>query len=201
MSNICPRSNPPSNRPNIPGDFHAQRSAHKTGRKRADGRPAKRQLCRVIPGVEVIPTPTSPEEDMFLGNKSDVYDRPVPNHAEECLQCILKIHRSAAANDDGCNEAECDEDDARDARGPGTEVLRMQREGVVIGDVVLKQALALSPIIVGIKVTYWNSAQRSENHEKFPKPARGLESHLQQPAYPRTLVCGVPSCACHSTGV
>ena len=66
-----------------------------------------------------------------------MYDSPIPNDREEGLQCVFKESGCAATNCDGCDVAKGDERNAWDTKCPGSEVLRVDCEGVVVGYVVL----------------------------------------------------------------
>lgn len=74
---------------------------------------------------------------MFFGHDDEVDDSPVTDDTEECLECVGEVFGGETTNDDGADEAECDENDTGDADGPWTEVLGVHGEGVVVWDIIL----------------------------------------------------------------
>lgn len=128
-----------SNRPSIPGDFHPERSAKKPKAKSPNGAPPEWQKILLAPSIKIVQTPSpASENEMLFRNHNDVDHGPVPDDTQECLERGFREESSCAtANDDCCNEAECYEDDAGDAESPGTEVLGVHGERVVVWDVIL----------------------------------------------------------------
>lgn len=140
MPNICSLlTNKLSNRPRIPSNLHSESSAKKPKAERTNGAPAKGQKLLFAPSIKIIKAPSStPENKMFLGNHNNVHHSPVPDDTQKGLEGRLGEESSCtAANDDGSDEAEGYEDDARDAESPGSKILGVHGEGVVVWDVIL----------------------------------------------------------------
>ena len=65
-------------------------------------------------------------------------DSPVSDDAEEGLKsCFWEEFGCATADNDCSNEANGNENDARNTKSPWTEVLSMHCEGIIVRDVVL----------------------------------------------------------------
>ena len=127
------------NRPRIPRNLHPEGSTKESKAKSTNGAPSEWQKILLAPSIEVISTPSpAPEDEMFFRHNNDVNDCPVSNDTQEGLEgCFGEESSCATADDDSGDEAECYEDDARDTESPGTEVLCVHGEGVVVRDVVL----------------------------------------------------------------
>jgi len=127
------------NRSCVPSYLHPKCSTEETEAESSDGSPSERQKLLLAPSIEIIKTPSStPEDKVFFRYNNNVDDCPVSDDTQEGLEGSFREESSCATtDDDGGDEAECDEDYARDAESPRTEVLRVHGEGVVVWDVVL----------------------------------------------------------------
>lgn len=77
------------------------------------------------------------EENMFHRHNSDVDNGPVADDTQEGLQRVTEVDGSAAADYNRGDKSEGNEDDTGDAEHPGSKVLRVESERVVVWDVVL----------------------------------------------------------------
>jgi len=174
MPDICALlPNKLSNRPCIPSNLHSQRCAQKPEAKSTNGAPSKRQKILLAPRIEVITTPSpAPEDEMLFGHNNDMNNSPVSDDTQECLESRLGEEPSRTAADDNCgDEAERDEDDARDVEGPGAEVLGVHGEGVVVWDIVLRHVSHDGESGRGERTGMeLNAANTMRN---FPKPPAG----------------------------
>jgi len=138
-------SNKLSNRPCIPSNLHPKRSTKESEAESTDGTPSEWQQFLFAPSIEIVETPSStPENEVLFGHNDDVDDSPVSNDTQERLEGSFREESSGAtANNHGSDKAECHEDYARDTESPGTEVLGVHGEGVVVWDVVLDRSVEI----------------------------------------------------------
>lgn len=120
---------------------------------------------------------------MLLGHDNNVDDCPISNDAKKGLKCIVEVFNSEAADDDGSYETEGDEDDSGNTQSPRPKVLSVQREGVVVGNVILSCVSQAKPrkhkeLLTGIEL---NAANAIRN---FPNPPAGSSAMLSGPPTP-----------------
>ncbi len=196
MSNITPiRADQSSNWPLISCHFHSKARAKKSKAEPSDSSPSKRQKTWLIPGVEVVPAPIACAEDkMLLRNDGDMNDSPVADDAQESLKCIMIVFSSKTTHNQSDDKAERDQEYSRDSDCPGSEVLSMECEGVVVWDVILL-CVSLSRRGEYERAAYRNRAQACQHHEEFPKPASRLQCHLKWATYSIHVVRHLPGSA------
>jgi hypothetical protein len=139
MTNIsptCPHQG--SNRALISSHLHSEGRTQESKAESSDSSPSERQKTRLVPGIEVIATPVvSTKKQVLFGNDSDVDNCPIADNAQERLKRIVVVFGSKAANYQSDDEAESDEEYSRNSDCPGSQVLSMQCEGIVVWNIVL----------------------------------------------------------------
>lgn len=121
----------------IPCHLHSKRCTQEAEAKRNDGAPSEWQQVSSIPGVKIVHTPAAfAEDDVLFDNYHQVDDGPVSDDAEDRLQGAFERQACQAPDNGGDDEAESHECDTRDFDRPRTQILSMQRERVIVWDVV-----------------------------------------------------------------
>lgn len=118
--------------------------------------------------------------DRYYG---DVNHSPVADDAEEGLQCALEVHGRTAADYHGGDGAEGNQSYSWDAEGPGAEVLRVQRERVVVGDVVL-WLLAMFTYTERERVYTGTALSAPKTIKNLPNPPAGSSATFKSPPTP-----------------
>lgn len=118
--------------------------------------------------------------DRYYG---DVNHSPVADDAEEGLQCALEVHGRTAADYHGGDGAEGNQSYSWDAEGPGAEVLRVQRERVVVGDVVL-WLLAMFTYTERERVYTGTALSAPKTIKNLPNPPAGSSATFKNPPTP-----------------
>ena len=176
-----------SNWSSVPSNLHSQGSTEEPEAESANGTPSKRQKILIAPRIKIIVTPScSPEDEMFFRHHNNVNDSPVSDDTQEGLESSLREESRSATTDDDCgDEPKCDENNARDAKSPRTEVLCMHGERIVVWDVVL---------LLSIQSKIWKSNEHTVielrpaiTTRNFPKPPAGLRAIIRGPPTPKCL--------------
>lgn len=192
-----------SNWSSVPSNLHSQGSAEEPEAESANGTPSKRQKILIAPRIKIIVTPScSPEDEMFFRHHNNVNDSPVSDDTQEGLESSLREESRSATTDDDCgDEPKCDENNARDAKSPRTEVLCMHGERIVVWDVVLCNGSVNGRLGRTMNGTYGNGTKSCQHHEEFAKTTRGLKSHLQWAADSECQICMFPGSIGFGTGI
>lgn len=121
----------------VPCHLHSKRCSKKAEAKRKDGAPSEWQQVSSVPAVKVVHTPAAfAEDDVLFDNYDQVDDGPVPDDAQDSLQGAFERQACQTPNNGGDDEAESHECDTRHLDCPRTQILSMQRERVVVWNVI-----------------------------------------------------------------